>query len=71
MIIVPRLAGEGPNDQIEMANRIAEKYNIPLCLEIENIEPQFQQLLAMKDINLGYDIENNVSSLIAAYLASN
>ena len=68
MIIAPRKPGEGPNDQIEMAKNISEMHDIPLCLEIKDLEQLFLSLLNMKDEKIIYNFNNNVSSIISDYL---
>lgn len=68
MIIAPRKQGEGPNDQIEMAQQISKMHDITLCLDINNIEQELLTLLENNESKIIYNFENNVSSMISTYL---
>ena len=67
-LVVPRTSSEGPNDQRDMAVRLASIYKLNLCMDIDNIERPFIDLLNAQCHRDKYDISSNIPQLVAEFL---
>lgn len=67
-LIVPRRPEEGPNDQREMALRLAQMYNLNLCMDINDLESHFLKLINTTGTPARYNLDTNIPRLISDFL---
>lgn len=75
IIMVPRTNSDNSpqspaNDQSDFSKRISELYQIPICNNLNNLSNLIDEALFSENKLPQYNITNNVSELIAAFLKS-